>query len=83
MSKLSMATQQQRSDTTKALLLNVFRACVIERGYSDTTLQTVLSATGLSKGAMYHHFVGKAEIMRALYTEESRKTFERSLAQVD
>ncbi|MEO1657345.1 MAG: TetR/AcrR family transcriptional regulator [Pseudomonadota bacterium] len=75
-----MATQEQRSKTTKAKLLAAFRASFLERGFEATTMQQTLADTGLSKGAMYHHFRGKAEVIEALYEEESRGAIERAMA---
>ncbi len=78
-----MATQKQRSDSTRAQLLKTFRASFLKRGFDATTTQQVLAETGLSKGAMYHHFRSKADIIEALYEEESREAIERALKTVD
>ncbi|MEM0930461.1 MAG: TetR/AcrR family transcriptional regulator [Pseudomonadota bacterium] len=75
-----MATQEQRSKTTKAKLLTAFRNSFLERGFEATTMQQTLSETGLSKGAMYHHFRGKAEVIEALYEEEALGAIERAEA---
>jgi AcrR family transcriptional regulator len=40
--------------------LNVFA----ERGYSATRLEDVASAAGVSKGAIYHYFDGKEDLLR-------------------
>lgn len=38
-------------------------ACLFaQNGYAHTTLQDVIDETGLSKGAVYHHFKSKEEI---------------------
>ena len=76
-----MATQQQRSDTTREKLLAAFRASFLKHGYERTTVQSVLANTGLSKGALYHHFRSKAEIIEALYAQESRAAIAQVLAQ--
>ena len=67
-----MVTQQQRSDLTREKLLAAFKASFLKRGFEQTTVQSVLNETGLSKGAMYHHFRSKSEIIEALYEHESR-----------
>ena len=61
-----MVTQQQRSDSTREKLLAAFRAAFLKWGFERTTIQSVLTETGLSKGAMYHHFRSKSEIIEAL-----------------
>ncbi len=78
-----MATQKQRAEDTRLKLLNAFRSSFLERGYAETTVQHVLDRTGLSKGALYHHFRSKKEIIEALFAHESRSTIERVLARID
>jgi len=78
-----MATQQQRSDETRLKLLQAFRSAFLERGYAQTTVQQILDQTGLSKGALYHHFRSKEEIIEALFEHESRSTIERVMAGLD
>lgn len=39
---------------------------ILGKGYAGTTLDDVLSATGLTKGAFFHHFRGKADLARAV-----------------
>ena len=78
-----MATQQQRSQSTRAQLLKAFRAAFLKRGFDETTTQDVLKQAGLSKGALYHHFRSKIEIVEALYEDESGRAITRALENVD
>ena len=78
-----MPTQQQRSEATRAQLLNAFRQSFLTQGYEATTTQQVLAQIGLSKGAMYHHFRGKSEIIKALYEDEVVRTITRAAQTVD
>ncbi|MEM7328671.1 MAG: TetR/AcrR family transcriptional regulator [Pseudomonadota bacterium] len=78
-----MATQQQRSDSTRQKLLAAFKAAFLRHGYEQTTTQQILSETGLSKGALYHHFRSKAEIIEALYDHESRAAIDRVVNRLD
>jgi len=78
-----MATQKQRSDETRLKLLEAFRVSFLERGYAATTVKHVLDQTGLSKGALYHHFTSKEDIIEALFEQESRTTIERAMSRVD
>ncbi|MEM1104669.1 MAG: TetR/AcrR family transcriptional regulator [Pseudomonadota bacterium] len=77
-----MARQQQRAEATRTQLLKAFRASFLKLGYEATTTQRILDETGLSKGAMYHHFRSKSEIMRALYEQESKRAFDRAKRRV-
>ena len=76
-----MATQKERSDATRSRLLEAFRQSVLSRGLEGTTTQLVLAETGLSKGALYHHFRSKDEIIEALYTTESKAAIESAFDQ--
>lgn len=78
-----MATQKHRSESTRAQLLKAFRASFLKRGFDATTTQQVLAETSLSKGAMYHHFRSKADIIQALYEDESRNATERAVKRID
>src|SRR4051812_36064791 len=40
-----------------------------ERGYRGATVDAILAAAGLSKGAFYWHFESKEELMRAVLAE--------------
>lgn len=37
----------------------------LEKGYKEVTIKNIMDATGLSKGAIYHHFTSKKEIYDA------------------
>lgn len=47
-------------------ILSVSLKLFSEKGYDKTTIQDIIDALGMSKGAIYHHFKSKAEIMRAI-----------------
>ena len=78
-----MPTQQQRSDSTREALLAGCRKLLLEQGPEATTLAAVLAETGLSKGALYHHFASKAELIAAIYKAESKGAIARALAQAE
>ncbi len=77
-----MPTQQQRSDTTREALLAACRRLLLDRGLEATTMAAVLAETGLSKGALYHHFASKTELIAAIYATESRGAIDRARAKV-
>ena len=68
-----MALQTERREKTRTALLRHARRLMLRHGYEATTTQMILEATGLSKGALYHHFAGKAEMVEAIYTDTSRQ----------
>jgi AcrR family transcriptional regulator len=58
-------TQRQRRERTRELLLDATVACLVELGYSGTTVHEICRRAGLSRGAQQHHFTTKAELMAA------------------
>lgn len=46
-------------EQTVEKILDAAAILFTEKGYAHTTLQDVIDATGLSKGAVYHHFSSK------------------------
>lgn len=38
-----------------------------EQGYQDTTVQEVVAAAGVTKGAMYHYFASKDDLLHQIY----------------
>ena len=54
-------------EETVARILEVARRLFMEKGYDNTTIQDIVDQLGgLSKGAVYHHFKSKEEIMDAV-----------------
>lgn len=48
-------------DTKERILLVAYQM-FINKGYYNTSMQSLVDASGLSKGAFYHHFKNKQEI---------------------
>lgn len=54
-------------EITVERILDVSQRLFLEKGYEDTTIQDIVNELdGLSKGAIYHHFKSKEEIMDAV-----------------
>ena len=58
-----------QGEETKAALLAAARALFGERGYAATSLEDVVSRAGVTKGALYHHFEGKAQLFQSVYEQ--------------
>jgi AcrR family transcriptional regulator len=50
-------------------------------GFAATSLDAVAAAGGVTKGSLYHHFSGKADLFEAVFEEEARSLTEQ-VAQV-
>lgn len=54
-------------EVTVEKILDVAQRLFLEKGYDNTTIQDIVEhLDGLSKGAVYHHFKSKEEIMDAV-----------------
>lgn len=49
-------------EQTVEKILSAAERLFAQKGYAKTTLQDIIDTTGLSKGAVYHHFKSKEEI---------------------
>lgn len=61
--------EQTKSQATRKTILNVAAAEIYQNGFRSTGLNEILSKTGLTKGAFYHHFRSKAELGLAVAQE--------------
>ena len=54
-------------EVTVEKILDVSQRLFLEKGYDKTTIQDIVDELGgLSKGAIYHHFKSKEDILNAL-----------------
>ena len=61
-----MARNKYPEETVK-LILDVSTKMFCEKGYDNTSLQDIINETKLSKGAIYHHFDSKEDILKAIF----------------
>ena len=54
-------------EETRNLIIDTAARLFVEKGYEHTSIQDIINNLGgLSKGAIYHHFKSKDEIMNAV-----------------
>jgi AcrR family transcriptional regulator len=58
-------SQEERSAQTRARLLAATFDCLVQLGYAGTSTPEVLRRSGISRGAMLHHFPTKADLVCA------------------
>lgn len=67
-------------EETRKLIIETAAKLFVEKGYDNTSIQDIIdNLGGLSKGAIYHHFKSKEEIMNAA----SDKFFEGANQKMD
>ncbi|MCG6884934.1 MAG: TetR/AcrR family transcriptional regulator [Silicimonas sp.] len=62
-----------RAKPTRDLMLAAAKKHVMSKGFAGTSIDDILKDTGLTKGAFFHHFKGKADLARQLVVDYATK----------
>ncbi|MGH3366758.1 MAG: TetR/AcrR family transcriptional regulator [Nocardioidaceae bacterium] len=62
-----MSRRQEYSSSTRRALLDSATELFTERGYAGTSLDEVVAAARVTKGALYHHYKGKLALFEAVF----------------
>jgi TetR/AcrR family transcriptional repressor of nem operon len=65
-----------KGERTREHILAVSEGLVLSGGFVGTSLDDILKATGLTKGAFFNHFGSKADLARALVERYARNDYE-------
>lgn len=63
-------TNAARHAETRAALLKSARTLFAERGFAETGTPEIVSAAGVTRGALYYHFADKRDLFRAVLEAE-------------
>lgn len=58
--------RNKHPEVTVGKILEVSKRLFLEKGYDNTKIQDIADELGMTKGAIYHHFESKEEIMNKL-----------------
>jgi AcrR family transcriptional regulator len=77
-----MAPKPQRlrdaqASATRDALLAAARGLFARRGYAQVSVDEIVQAAGLTKGALYHHFEDKRQLFRGVVEQVQRQIRER------
>lgn len=78
----STARTLQREETRRVLVAQS-RRLFAAKGYAAVGLSEIVTASGVTKGALYHHFDSKAELFRAVLTQVQQEVGEQVAAAAD
>lgn len=76
----------EKGEQTRDRILSAAEPLIMKNGFAGTSLDDILKAGGLTKGAFFHHFKGKGDLARALverHAAESIEVFERLAAKAE
>jgi AcrR family transcriptional regulator len=62
----SKRSKSQQSAETRAMFISVARQLFTAKGYSNTSTEEILLGTNVTRGALYHQFADKADLLGAV-----------------
>ncbi|MGH2974441.1 MAG: TetR/AcrR family transcriptional regulator [Solirubrobacterales bacterium] len=74
-----MASKRARgrpSEGAREALVEAARDLFMERDYDEVSTEQILERSGVSRGALYHHFASKQALFRAVYEAGERRIVE-------
>lgn len=72
--------RRERGAATRGRLIATARELFGERGFEGTSIEAVLERSGVARGALYHHFAGKAELFDAVLESVNAELAEEATA---
>lgn len=69
--------RQQYSASTRRALVDAAAELFTENGYAATSLDTVVRAAEVTKGALYHHYSGKQALFEAVFERVEERASKR------
>jgi len=75
-------TNRERGEVTRAHIVEAAAQLFSKNGYNATSIEAILLASGMSRGAFYHHFKSKEQVFEAVFLltdqEVTRLSIERT-----
>lgn len=63
----------QKSQSTRSNIFEASQRLFLERNYADVTMDQIAASSGLTKGALYHHFTNKEQLYLEMMVEDLKE----------
>ncbi|UZN23593.1 TetR family transcriptional regulator [bacterium 3DAC] len=76
--KILSKVDKEGKETTKEKIVKVAMKLFAEKGYSDTSVNTIVREAGVSKGAFFHYWKSKEDLLREMldtYMSEVKQAY--------
>ena|SRR5580658_140264 len=70
-----------QGEATRRTLLDAARVTFGSQGYAATSLDEIVAAAGVTKGALYHHFADKESLFRAVFEQVEREASDQAVVE--
>jgi AcrR family transcriptional regulator len=70
-------SQAERAEATRNALMAAARRLFTEKGYDSVSAEEIVREAGVTRGALYHHFGGKRDLLEAVYERLEAESTER------
>ena len=77
---LTRGRKEDQSARTRQALIDAASELFAGRGYAATGTEEIVHAAGVTRGALYHHFVDKRDLFEAVYTDLQNDLRDRIVA---
>jgi AcrR family transcriptional regulator len=78
-----VTTKREQRERTRAALIEAARRRFAEDGYAGASTEAILAETGVTRGALYHHFADKQDLFAAVCEALQAEVAERIAAAAD
>jgi AcrR family transcriptional regulator len=75
-------TRGRPPEGAREALVDAAHELFMERDYAQVSTEEILARSGVSRGALYHHFPAKLDLFRAVWEATERRAIERLAAEV-
>ena len=78
-----MRKTKEESEATKERIIEAALYIFLEKGYSKTSVENIVSSLNMTRGAFYWHFKDKDDLMKSIIQKEQTQRIESLKSVID